>query len=160
MRIPGGQVALRLDNAEIVKNPALRRNGGKPLVQQRVVLPEGIDAAKLLLRLFRDGKDVSVPLFKFIQLPNHPVHRVLGEDGCSPVGGRLIACQQGFRLNINGHLFQNILQHIRPAQHNGLVGMQAVALSRQKGALSANHWLNRQQCLAIGIHALRQCAEA
>ena len=160
MRIPGSQVALRLDNAEIVKNPALRRNGGKPLVQQRVVLPEGIDAAKLLLRLFRDGKDVSVPLFKFIQLPNHPVHRVLGEDGCSPVGGRLIACQQGFRLNINGHLFQNILQHIRPAQHNGLVGMQAVALGCQKGALSANPWLNGQQCLAIGIHALRQCAEA
>ena len=135
MRIPGGEVSFRLDNAEIVEHTAFRRNGGKPFVQQGVVLPEWIDAAEGLFCFLCNIEDIAVTFFKLVQFSDDPIHCIFRENGSCTICGGLIPGKKCFGFDINSHLFQNVLQHIGTAKDDRFVCMQAVALGGEYGAL-------------------------
>lgn len=61
VRVARGDVALRLDDAEVIVEPRVGREGREAPVEHRVVLPEGRDLPQLPLILLRDVKDVAVP---------------------------------------------------------------------------------------------------
>ncbi|OPZ68354.1 MAG: hypothetical protein BWY81_00871 [Firmicutes bacterium ADurb.Bin467] len=160
VRVARGEVALGLDDAEIVEQPALGRHRGEAPVQQRVVLPERVDVPQLLLRLLGDVEHVAVALVEFVELPDDPVHRVLGKHGRGAVGGRLVAREQALGLYVDRHVLEDVLKHQRALDRERLVGMSAVALRRQYRALRADLRLDIQQRLAEAPHPGGQFAEA
>ena len=76
-----------------------------------VILPERSDGSQLLLCLLGDIENVTVSFLEQIQLIHDEFQCVFRKYRSISVFGCLIAGQQRFIFNINGHVFENLFQH-------------------------------------------------
>ena len=153
VRVARGDVALRLDDAEVIVEPRVGREGRETPVEHRVVLPEGRDLPQLPLILLRDVKDVAVPALELVELVDHPRHRVLGEDRRAAVARRLVSGDQRLRLDEDRHARKHLAQHGRALEGERLVLPLAVDAGGDHRALDTDLRLRVQQLLAEGRHA-------
>ena len=121
-------------------------------VPEGVVVPEGGNGAQLVLGLLGDVEHIPVPLFKQVQLLQYEAHGILRENGGIFVLGCLIACNQSFVLDVDGHIFQDGFQHPGPDHDSGLVLILPVGLGGQNRTLGIHIGLFIQNLLPEGLH--------
>jgi len=112
VRVARGDVALGLDDAQVVVKARALGEGCVALVLKRAALPVGVDfVAQDALVLLGDGEAVAVALVYEVQLLDHPIHRVFGEDGRGAVAAGLISQEQRVGVDVDGHVPKHVVQH-------------------------------------------------
>ena len=157
--VTGVELALHAEDAGLHVDLDLLGQKGLAAGAQVVVVPEGREVAELLLGLLRDVEDVAVALLEGVELVDHELHRVLGEDRGVPVLGGLVARDERLVLDVDRHVVEDLLEHEGALHHVGLVLVLAVGLRRQHGALGVDVGLLVEHLLAERLHARRELSE-
>ena len=159
MCITGSDIPLRLNNPEVIENPARLRHCRKSPVLRRIMFPIRSQLPKLFLCLLCYVKNIPVSFLKPVQFLHHPVHRIFRKYRSRPVGRRLVSCKQGLRLNVNCHMFQNIPEHIGPFENHRLIRVHSVAFRRKYCTLRADIRLRIQKFFPEIMHTFRQLSK-
>ncbi|MPN01169.1 hypothetical protein SDC9_148375 [bioreactor metagenome] len=159
MRVSRGNVALGLDDAEVIEQSRPLRKRGVALVLEGAAFPVWVNVAQNLLVLFCDGESIAVSLINSIQLLDHPIHRVFGKDRRAAIAGGLVPREQCIRVDVDAHVAQDVVQHIGAAQNHLILLVRAVALRGEQRALGVYRGLCVQQAGADARGALVQVTE-
>ena len=117
-----------------------------------VVLPEGGNGAQLLFGFFGDVEYIAVPLLEQVQLIHNEFQSVLRENRSILVRGCLVAHQNSFILDIDGHFLKDVLQHQRPLHDRALMYIGLVAFRCQQRTLGIDIRLFIQDTFPEGLH--------
>jgi hypothetical protein len=113
--------ATAVDEALGLRVEDLPRDAGVDLVLVRAPVPEAVDGADVRLDLLGDLEGVAGAQGELVQLVDHPVDGVLGEDRGGEVARGLVAEHEGVGLDVDGHLPEGGREGEGLAPHEGLV---------------------------------------